>query len=56
MKEYNLKLTADEIKLILDLLFDKPFKDVFDLIGNINEQIVFQEHKTKSDVKPSVDN
>ena len=56
MKEYQLKLTPDEIKLILDVLFEKPFKDVFDLIGNINEQIVFQEHKTMQDPKSSVDN
>lgn len=58
MKEYQLNLSAEEIKLVLDLLFERPFKDVFDLIGKINEQIVFQERNpnAKNDLKPSIDN
>ena len=56
MKEYQLNLSADEIKLLLDLLFERPFKDVFDLIGKINEQIVFQERNIKNEIKPSIDN
>jgi|GEM_PF-4228493 len=56
MKEYQLKLTSEEVKLILDALFEKPFKDVFDLIGKINEQLVFQEHRVDKDVRPGINN
>lgn len=38
MQELTLKLTVDEASIILDALGDRPFKDVFALIGKIQEQ------------------
>lgn len=34
----NLNLTLDEVNIILQALSKEPFKDVFQLIGKINEQ------------------
>lgn len=38
MKEIQLQLTVDEINLILEGLGNMPFKQVFQLIGRIQEQ------------------
>ena len=34
----DLHLTIDEINIIIGALSNRPFKDVFELIGNINKQ------------------
>ena len=34
----DLHLTIDEINIIVGALSNRPFKDVFELIGNINKQ------------------
>lgn len=34
----KLELTLDEVNIILKALSKEPFKDVFQLIGKINEQ------------------
>lgn len=36
--ELKMTLTLDEVNIILQALSKEPFKDVFQLIGNINEQ------------------
>jgi hypothetical protein len=38
MEEVQLSLTIDEINKIMTALSKEPFKDVFELIGKINEQ------------------
>lgn len=38
----KLELTLDEVNIILKALSKEPFKDVFELIGNINEQASLQ--------------
>ena len=34
----HMNLSLDEVNIILKALSKEPFKDVFELIGNINEQ------------------
>lgn len=46
MRDYTIKLTEEEMKTIMEALFSMPFKDVFELIGKLNEQLVIQEEKT----------
>lgn len=47
-KEVNIKLTVNELNFILDVIGEKPFKTVKDLISKIvnqgNEQIKPQEN------------
>lgn len=38
MNEIVLKLSVDEVNQVLFALSDKPYKDVFQLIGKIQEQ------------------
>jgi hypothetical protein len=38
MKEIQLVLTVDEVNIIFNALSNRPFKEVFELIGKINEQ------------------
>lgn len=38
----KMNLTLDEVNIILKALSKEPFKDVFELIGNINEQASHQ--------------
>ncbi|MEM7370302.1 MAG: hypothetical protein AAF587_16965 [Bacteroidota bacterium] len=38
MQEITLQITIEEANLILDALGSKPFKDVFSLIGKIQQQ------------------
>ncbi len=38
MQKINLKLSVEEINLILEGLGDLPFKQVFSLIGKIKKQ------------------
>ena len=47
MDDINLKLTLDEVNLIIKALAQEPFKDVYELIGKINEQ-ADQEIKTQN--------
>ncbi|MEL7122711.1 MAG: hypothetical protein AAFO07_24910 [Bacteroidota bacterium] len=38
-REYQLNLSTEEISLILSALGEKPFKEVYQLIGKINAQV-----------------
>ncbi len=38
----DMKFTLDEVNTILKALSKEPFKDVFELIGKINEQASLQ--------------
>lgn len=38
MKEILLRLTIDEINIIFSALGERPFKEVYELVGKINEQ------------------
>jgi len=38
----NMTFTLDEVNIILKALSKEPFKDVFELIGTINEQASHQ--------------
>ena len=38
MKERLLRLTIDEINIIFSALGERPFKEVYELVGKINEQ------------------
>lgn len=42
MQEIELKLTVEQVNQILDALGHQPFKDVFALIGKIQEQAASQ--------------
>ncbi len=42
MKELTLNLTVEEVNQILDALGTKPFKEVFELIGKIQNQAAQQ--------------
>ena len=37
MSDYELKLTAHEVKLIFDALVERPFKDVWELINKLQD-------------------
>ena len=37
-KEISLKLTITEVKIIMSSLAEMPFKNVYELIGKINNQ------------------
>ncbi|MBK8722511.1 MAG: hypothetical protein IPL95_09650 [Saprospiraceae bacterium] len=39
MEKYQLELTLEEINLIFKVLGERPFNEVFELIGTINEQV-----------------
>jgi hypothetical protein len=39
MMNYSLLLTTNEINLIFKALGERPFQEVFELIGKINEQV-----------------
>ena len=41
----QLELTLTEVNIILQALSKEPFKDVFQLIGNINSQAAMQLDK-----------
>jgi hypothetical protein len=41
--------TLDEVNIILKALSKEPFKDVFELIGNINEQASSQLNPSTPD-------
>ncbi len=38
MKEITLTLTVNEANLVLKALMNMPFRDVYEVIGKINEQ------------------
>ncbi|MGB0929177.1 MAG: hypothetical protein ACPGVB_00275 [Chitinophagales bacterium] len=38
MKEVTVSLTLDELNLIFKALGNEPFRDVYELIGKLNEQ------------------
>ena len=47
--EVNLKLTVDDISFILRILSEKPFKEVYELVGKINYQASTQIQNSKND-------
>jgi hypothetical protein len=50
MEEVTLVLELEEINVIMKALSKEPFKDVFELIGKINEQAGKQlQDKSKTD-------
>lgn len=50
MDKYRLTFSAEEVKRILDILFERPFKEVYELIGSINEQLVEQEEANSNSI------
>ncbi len=48
MDNINIELSIDEINLIIKTLAKEPFKDVYELIGKINEQADDQLKKANS--------
>lgn len=38
MKEVTISLTLDELNLIFKALGNEPFREVYELIGKLNEQ------------------
>lgn len=49
MMNYNLLLTTNEINLIFKALGERPFQEVFELIGKINEQVNAQINSLSED-------
>lgn len=47
MEKLIMHFTLDEVNIILKALSKEPFKDVFELIGNINEQASTQLNSTE---------
>lgn len=45
--EYNLNLTENEVNKILDVLSDKPAKEVFGLLSKIQSQAISQEKEAQ---------
>ena len=56
MQELNLKLTVDEVNLILQGLGELPFRQVFKLIGKIQDQAGAQlnNHGQTTDQAPGL--
>ena len=46
-KELTIRLTIDELNVIMDSLSVMPFKDVYSLIGKLNQQVNLQLDKNK---------
>lgn len=38
MQEVTIKITLEELNLVFKALGNEPFKDVYELIGKLNEQ------------------
>lgn len=55
MEIFTVQLTLDEINLIFKSLGERPFHEVFELIGNINEQ-VNQQIKADQNQKHQIEN
>jgi hypothetical protein len=51
MKELTLTLTIEEVNIILDSLGNRPFKEVFGLINNIQNQASSQLVKSDQQVE-----
>jgi hypothetical protein len=49
MMNYNLLLTTNEINLIFKALGERPFQEVFELMGKINEQVNAQINSLSED-------
>lgn len=47
--EYKLTLSDEDIKLLDKALVELPYREVFQLINKLNEQIVEQEQGAKSE-------
>ncbi len=47
----SLSLNVDEVNLLLKALGDRPFREVYELIGKINDQAY--EQMSKEDIPPS---
>ena len=49
-KEYEFKLTKEESQKILDALVEKPFNQVFTLVGKLQSQFIEQDKASKEEV------
>ncbi len=49
MNELKLELNIEDINLIFKALGNMPFKDVYELIGKINDQVNFQLQSEESE-------
>jgi hypothetical protein len=47
MDKITLVFTRDEINLIFKALSNEPFKDVYELMGNINKQLNAQPKRSE---------
>jgi len=45
MKEFELKLTENELNYVFSLLSEKPFKEVYSLINKIQNQFIKQQEE-----------
>ena len=54
LSSVTVRLHRQELLLLLEVLIEKPFKDVFELIGSLNHQFhqEFQESQTSDEKKP----
>ncbi len=48
-EQITLELSLDEINLIFQALGERPFKEVFELMGKINEEVNRQMSANNSD-------
>lgn len=51
METIQLHLSLEEVNLIVKALGDRPFHEVFELIGKINAQATIQLHEGESDIE-----
>lgn len=42
--KYTLELNEKQVQLVLGVLAERPFKEVYELIGEINKQVNKQVH------------
>ena len=51
MQELILKLTTEDINIIFKALGERPFKEVYELMGKINEQVNWQMEQWEEEPK-----
>ena len=49
MDEVTLMLSVDEVKIIFNALASRPFHEVFEIIGKINDQANQQLHENEGE-------
>ncbi len=50
-RTFNIKLTEKEIKSLMGALGNLPFKDVYEIIGKINDEVNKEVVKQNSNIK-----